>query len=35
LPADIQGIVWIGIDSGIEAAGEQLRRELLQFKVDS
>ncbi len=28
LPSDIQGIVWIGIDNGIEAAGEQIRREV-------
>jgi len=28
LPSDIQGVVWIGIDGGIEAAGEQIRREV-------
>jgi predicted nucleotide-binding protein len=28
LPSDIQGIVWIGIADGIEAAGEQIRREV-------
>jgi predicted nucleotide-binding protein/CheY-like chemotaxis protein len=31
LPTDIQGIVWIGIDGGIETAGEELRRELARF----
>jgi len=35
LPTDIQGIVWIGIDRGIEAAGEELRRELARFTVGS
>jgi CheY-like chemotaxis protein len=33
LPTDIQGLVWIGIDNGIDAAGEQIRRELLQFEA--
>jgi predicted nucleotide-binding protein len=33
LPTDIQGIVWIGIDGGIEKAGEELRRELARFTV--
>ncbi len=27
LPSDIQGIAWIGIDNGIDAAGEEIRRE--------
>jgi CheY-like chemotaxis protein len=31
LPSDIQGVVWIGIDGGIEAVGEELRREVEQF----
>ncbi len=31
LPTDIQGIVWIGIENGVEAAGEELRRELARF----
>lgn len=35
LPTDIQGIVWIGIDNGIDAAGEELRRELAQFTANS
>lgn len=30
LPSDIQGVVWIGIDRGIEAAGEEIRREVAQ-----
>jgi predicted nucleotide-binding protein len=34
LPTDIQGIVWIGLDNGVEAAGEELRRELKGFLVD-
>jgi predicted nucleotide-binding protein len=34
LPSDIQGVVWIGIDQGIEAAGEEIRREVAQFKAD-
>lgn len=28
LPSDIQGIAWIGIDHGVEAAGEEIRREV-------
>jgi predicted nucleotide-binding protein len=35
LPSDIQGIVWIGIDNGIEAAGEELRRELKELSLVS
>ena len=31
LPSDIQGLVYIDITNGIEAAGEQLRRELSDF----
>ena len=31
LPSDISGIVWIGIDNGIESAGEEIRREVGQF----
>jgi predicted nucleotide-binding protein len=31
LPSDIHGIVWIPIDNGIEAAGEQIRRELARL----
>jgi predicted nucleotide-binding protein len=27
LPSDIQGVVWISIDKGVESAGEQIRRE--------
>ena len=35
LPSDIQGVVWIGIDKGIDAAGEEIRREVAQFKADA
>lgn len=28
LPSDIQGIAWISIDNGVEAAGEEIRREV-------
>lgn len=28
LPSDIQGVAWIGIDNGVEAAGEEIRREV-------
>jgi predicted nucleotide-binding protein len=28
LPSDISGIVWIGIDNGIAAAGEEIRKEV-------
>ena len=28
LPNDISGIIYINIDNGIEAAGEQIRREI-------
>ena len=35
LPSDIQGVVWIGIDNGIDAAGEEIRREVAQFKVST
>lgn len=31
LPSDISGICWIGIDRGVEAAGEEIRRELLNL----
>jgi predicted nucleotide-binding protein len=31
LPSDIQGIIWINIASGIEAAGEEIRREVSTF----
>src|SRR5215472_15130875 len=31
LPSDIQGVVWTGIDNGINAAGEETRREVAQF----
>lgn len=31
LPSDIQGVVWIGIDNGIEPAGEEIRREIAHF----
>jgi CheY-like chemotaxis protein len=31
LPSDIQGIAWIGIDQGVEAAGEEIRREVWKF----
>lgn len=31
LPSDIQGVVWIGIDGGIESAGEQIRKEVAQL----
>jgi predicted nucleotide-binding protein len=31
LPSDIQGVAWIGIDNGIEAAGEEIRRELREL----
>jgi predicted nucleotide-binding protein len=33
LPSDIQGVVWIGIDHGVDAAGEDIRREVAQFKA--
>lgn len=32
LPSDIQGVVWIGIDNGIDAAGEEIRREVRNLK---
>jgi predicted nucleotide-binding protein len=35
LPSDIQGLVWIGIDNGVEAAGEEIRREVLRFAPPS
>lgn len=28
LPSDIEGVVWIGIEGGVEAVGEQIRREV-------
>ena len=31
LPSDIQGVVWIGIDKGVDSAGEEIRREVAQF----
>jgi predicted nucleotide-binding protein len=31
LPSDIQGVAWISIDGGVEAAGEQIRREVDRF----
>jgi predicted nucleotide-binding protein len=31
LPSDIQGVVWIGIDNAVDAAGEQIRREVAQL----
>jgi predicted nucleotide-binding protein len=31
LPSDIQGVVWIAIDNGVDAAGEQIRKEVAQF----
>jgi predicted nucleotide-binding protein len=31
LPSDISGIVWINIDHGIDAAGEEIRREVATF----
>ena len=34
LPSDIQGIVWIPIDQGIEGAGEEIRREVAHFNAD-
>ncbi|HWZ97648.1 MAG TPA: TIR domain-containing protein [Candidatus Dormibacteraeota bacterium] len=27
LPSDIQGVIWISIDNGVDAAGEEIRRE--------
>lgn len=33
LPSDIQGVSWIGIDKGVDAAGEEIRREAEQFKA--
>lgn len=35
LPSDIQGVVWIGIENGIEAAGEEIRREVSHFTEQS
>jgi predicted nucleotide-binding protein len=29
LPSDIQGVAWVSVDHGIEAAGEDIRREVL------
>jgi predicted nucleotide-binding protein len=31
LPSDIQGVAWISIEKGVEAAGEQIRREIEHF----
>jgi predicted nucleotide-binding protein len=31
LPSDIHGVVWIGIDHGVDPAGEEIRREVAQF----
>jgi len=33
LPSDIHGVVWIGIDHGVDAAGEEIRREVAQFEA--
>jgi predicted nucleotide-binding protein len=33
LPSDIQGIVWIRIDEGVEGAGEEIRRETSQLLI--
>jgi predicted nucleotide-binding protein len=33
LPSDIHGVVWIGIDHGIDGAGEEIRREVGQLSV--
>lgn len=35
LPSDIHGIAWIGIEHGIEAAGEEIRREVARFSSRS
>lgn len=34
LPSDIQWVAWIAIDNGVEAAGEQIRRELDRLNVE-
>ena len=34
LPNDISGVIYINIDSGIEAAGEQIRREIAALEND-
>jgi predicted nucleotide-binding protein len=34
LPSDILGVAWIAIDNGVEAAGEQIRREVDRFAVE-
>lgn len=31
LSSDIQGVAWINIDRGVEAAGEEIRREVMTF----
>ena len=33
LPNDISGLVYINIDNGIEAAGEQIRREIEALRI--
>jgi predicted nucleotide-binding protein len=33
LPSDIQGVVWIGVEKGVQAAGEEIRREVAQLEV--
>ena len=33
LPSDIQGIAWISIDGGINAAGEEIRREMKALDI--
>jgi len=35
LPSDIHGVAWVGIDHGVEAAGEEIRREVAQFTPQS
>jgi predicted nucleotide-binding protein len=32
LPSDIQGVAWIAIENGIDAAGEEIRREVAQWE---
>jgi predicted nucleotide-binding protein len=33
LPSDIQGVAWIAIDKSVEAAGEQIRREVSKLRA--
>lgn len=35
LPSDISGLIYIGIDHGIEAAGEQIRREINRLQGET